>query len=295
MARYLLPVLFIFLTAAVAAADGLTVESIELQSPDSPTDRYGRWQLRTIAEGDIKPELANALQRRQGTRIGETVEDNGDYRVLSHRKAPPASDGDQYQSLDWIIDEQIHATIWYHLYDGRPDKEALEKLKSEFYSDVPAHQVKQPERHLYDGDNDWPFDLIDYLASTIESPVIQLRLANNGRNSMTVSELRFTHLLSWGGEADAEPIPINLRPGVESAVLDWRKPSQVFKLDKPLVIAPGGEAMLAFTIKAGDAAEGESGGMLLSMLELGGLQGDGEESLFVATFLLHDSLDDLAY
>ena len=283
------------LPSAAIAADSLTVESMTLQTEGIPVDRYGSWQLRTITARDIEPQLANALQHRLETPIGESVGDEGDYRVLSHREAPSAGEGALYRSLDWIIDAQIHSTIWYHLHDGRPDKETMEKLKSEFYSNVPAHQVKKPARHLYDGDNDWPFDLIDYLASTIESPVIQIRLANNGRNSMTVSELRFTHLLSWGGEADAEPIPINLRPAIESAVLDWRKPTQLFKLDKPLVIAPGEEATLAFTIKAGDAAEGESGGMLLTMLELDGLQGAGQETLFVATLLLRDSLDDLVY
>ncbi len=296
MARHLLPLLLLtLLPAAVPAASGLTVESMTLQTEADPIDRYGRWQLRSITARDIEPQLADALQRRLETPIGETVGDEGDYRVLSHREAPSAGDGALYRSLDWIIDEQIHSTIWYHLHDGRPDKEAMEKLKSEFYSDVPAHQVKNPARHLYDGDNDWPFDLIDYLASSIETPVIQLRLANHGNDSMRLSELRFTHLLSWGGDADAEAIPTNLRPGMESAVLDWRKPSQLFRLDKPLTIAPGEEATLAFTIKAGDAAEGESGGMLLTMLELGGLQGADQGTLFVATLLLRDSLDDLAY
>jgi hypothetical protein len=296
MARHLLLLFFfLILPAATSAANGLTVESLSLQSPGSPVDRYGSWQLRAIAAHDIEPGLANALQRRLETRIGETVGDDGYFRVLSHRQRPPVSSGSPYQSLDWIIDEQIHSTIWYHLYDGRPDKEAMDKLKSEFYSNVPAQQVKTPARHVYDGDNDWPFDLIDYLASTIETPVIQIRLANDGKNSMTVSELRFTHLLSWGGDADAEAIPTNLRPGIESAALDWRKQSQVFRLDTPLTIAPGEKATLAFTLRVEDAAEGESGGMLLTMLELGGLQGAEEESLFVTTLLLHDSLDDLAY
>ena len=291
----ILPLLFLVFSAPVSAAKPLVIESTTLKPSASPLDRYGNWQLRKTTASGIAPELKDALQRREETGIGSTVGDDGYFRVLSHRQLSLQSDEALYQSLEWVIDEHIHRTIWYHLYDGQPDKEAIQQLKSAFYSDVPADKLKNPPRHVYDGDSNWPFDLIDYLASTIRTPVIQIRLANTGKTIATVSELRFTHLLSWGGDADAEAIPTNLYPEIDSAILDWREPSQVFRLKQPLTLAPGETATIEMTIKVKDAAEGESGGMLLTLFELGYQQDDGKENLFVATLLLQDSLDDLAY
>lgn len=295
MTRLSLLLLLFILTPVASASNGLIIESITLQTPTSPVDRYGNWQLRKVRAQDIEPELADALQRRQEVPVGDSIEGNPDYRVLGHDALHPGSDGALYHSLEWVIDEQIHRTIWYHLYDGRADKQAMQQLKSEFYSTVPADQVKNPARHIYDGDNDWPFDFIDYLASNIETAVIRIRLANRGHVSLTVSDLRFTHQLSSGGDADAEIIATNLRPGIESAVLDWREQTQVFGLGQPLRVAPGEEAALEFTIKVKDAAQGDSGGMLLTLLELGYLTGDESGTLFTGALLLHDSLDDLAY
>lgn len=291
--------LFVLLLLALSTcihAEVLRTESIVMiDNSDERLANYGEWRFTPVTAESLDDKFRKVLQEAINTEVGSYQEGNGYYRVLSHRTLEPVHDNSLYYSLDWFIDETLHRTLWYHLYDRRPDKQAIDKLKSAFYSRTGKEERNALRREIYDGDTDWPWDLIDYLAGSIEAPVLRITLRNVSEIPADVTALTFTHLLSWGGEADADVIETKRSPADVVATLHWKKPAQRFMLASPLHIQPGKAAQLDVRLIVEDASAGDGDGTLLTLMEAKYTSGNHSGTLHIGAFELNDSLRDLAY